>query len=170
MITSLVIALALCAVMLLYMAVRGRRNQSGVVHTVDLDAFRVLIDREDELFLKSRLPRSKFLELKRERIRVTMKYVWRIADNASAVLQASHVAKMNPAPEVVSTANQATDLAARIRVHCIVATAKLCLEYALPSLQFTPARLLPKYETLRRTVNQLQDLQKQIPLPLPTAI
>ncbi len=170
MITILVIALALCAVMLFYMAIRGRRNQSGVSHPVDLDGFRTLIDREDELFLKARLPRAKFLALKRERIRVTMKYVQRIAHNASAVMHTSYVARMDIAPEVASTAAQVTDLAAQIRLHCIFAMGKLWLEYAVPSLQLTPALLLPKYESLRRSISHLQELQKQTPMPLPIAI
>lgn len=170
MITILVIALALCAVILLYMAVRGRRNQSGDSQPVDLDGFRTLIDREDELFLKARLPRSKFFSLKRERIIVTIKYVKRIAHNASSVMHTGNVSRMDLAPEVASTAAQVTELAAWIRLYCIFAMAKLCLEYAIPSLQLTPARLVPKYESLCRTISHLKELQKQTPIPLPAAI
>ena len=55
MITVIVIALALCAVVLLYMAVRSRRKQAvQSLRPVDLNAFRTLLDRDDELFIKEK--------------------------------------------------------------------------------------------------------------------
>ncbi|MBZ5503896.1 MAG: hypothetical protein LAO78_00290 [Acidobacteriia bacterium] len=171
MITVIVIALALCAVMLFYMAVRSRRKQAGQsFRPVDLNAFRTLMDRDDELFMREKLPRSKFLQLKRQRIRVTMRYVARIASNASAVLHVGEAARVNPAPEVAQAAVQVTELAAQIRLQCLLAMAKLSLEYAVPSLQLTPAMLVPKYQTLRENLRRLGALQTQNPAPLATAI
>jgi hypothetical protein len=169
--TVIVIALALCAVVLFYMAVRGRRKHAGQnFRPVDLSAFRTPIDRDDELFLKEKLPRSKFVRLKRQRIRVTARYVGRIAANASAVLHASEAMRMSPMPEVASTAVQVTELAAQIRIQCLVALGKLSLEYAMPSLQLTPALLVPRYQTLRENVRRLGDLQTQTQIPLASAI
>jgi hypothetical protein len=62
------------------------------------------------------------------------------------------------------------ELAAQIRLQCLVALAKLSLEYAVPSLQLTPAMLVPKYQSLRENVRRLGDLQTQTPIPLATAI
>jgi hypothetical protein len=170
-ITVIVIALALCAVMLFYMAVRGRRKQAGqTLRPVDLNAFRTLMDRDDELFMKEKLPRSKFTQLKRQRIRVTARYVGRIASNASAVLHLSEAVRLSPTPEVAAAAVQVMELAAHIRLQCLVALAKLSVEYAMPSLQLTPAMLVPKYQTLRENVRLLGALQTQSPMPLATAI
>ena len=169
-ITVLVIALALCAVMLFYMAVRSRRKQAGrSVRPVDLNAFRALMDREDELFMKEKLPRSQFFHLKRQRIRVIVRYVGRIAANASAVLHVGEAARMSPTPEVAQAAAQVMELAAQIRLQCLLALAKLSLEYAIPSLQLTPAMLVPKYQSLRENVKLLGALQTQH-TPLATAI
>lgn len=170
-ITVLVIALALCAVVLLYTAVRSRRKQAGQhVRAVDLNAFRTLMDRDDELFMKEKLPRSKFRQLKRQRIRVIVRYVGRIAGNASAVLHMGEAARVSPTPEVAQTAAQVTELAGQIRVQCLVAMMKLSLEYVMPSLQLTPAMLVPKYLILRENVKRLSSLQPQTPVPLATAI
>ena len=170
-ITVLVVALALCAVVLFYMAVRSRRKQAGQsVRPVDLNAFRTLMDRDDELFMKEKLPPSKFRHLKRQRIRVMARYVARIAANASAVLHVGEAARQSPAPEVAQAAAQVMELATQIRLQCLVALAKLLLEYAVPSLQLTPAMLVPKYQTLRENVKRLGALQPQIPVPLATAI
>jgi hypothetical protein len=170
MITVIVIALALCAVVLFYMAVRSRRKQAGQgVRPVDLTAFRTLMDRDDELFLRRELPRSKFSHLKRQRIRVTFRYVARISANASAVLRMGEAERLNPVPEVAGTAAQVMELATQIRLQCLVAMSKLSLEYALPSLQLTPGMLAPKYQSLRDSVSRLGDLTHN-PAPLATAI
>jgi hypothetical protein len=171
MITVIVIALALCAVVLFYTAVRSRRKQSGQTFSpVDLNAFRALMDRDDELFMKEKLPRAKFTRLKRQRIRVTVRYVGRIASNASAVLHVGEAARQSSTPEVATAAAQVIELAAQIRLQCLVALAKLLLEYAMPSLQLTPAMLVPKYQSLRENVRRLGDLQTQNHIPLVTAI
>ncbi|HEY2913167.1 MAG TPA: hypothetical protein VGK21_07395 [Candidatus Angelobacter sp.] len=171
MITVIVIALALCAVVLLYMAVRSRRKQAvQSLRQVDLAAFHTLLDRDDELFLKRKLSRSKFVGIKRHRIRVTVRYVARIASNASTVLHASESARLSPLPEVALTAAQVMDLAAQIRLQCLLAMFKLSLEYAMPSLQLTPAMLVPTYQTLRENVRRLGDLQTQNAVPLASAI
>jgi hypothetical protein len=170
-ITVLVIALALCAVVLFYMAVRSRRKQAGQsVRPVDLNAFRALMDREDEVFMKARLPRSKFFHLKRKRIRLVVRFVARIAANASAVLHVGEAARLSPTPEVAYAATQVMDLAGQIRVQCLIALTKLAAEYVMPSLQLTPAMLVPKYQSLRENVKRLGALQTQHPEPLATAI
>jgi hypothetical protein len=170
-ITVLVIALALCAVVLLYTAVRSRRKQSAQhVRAVDLNAFRTLMDRDDELFMKEKLPRSKFRQLKRQRIRVIVRYVRRIAANASAVLHMGEAARVSSTSEVAEAAAQVMELAGQIRVQCLLALMKLSLEYVMPSLQLTPAMLVPKYLILRENVKRLSSLQPQTPVPLATAI
>jgi len=171
MITILVVALAVCAVMLFYMAVRSRIQQAGQsIRPVNLKAFRTLMDRDDEFFLRERLPRSKFKHLKRQRIRVTARYVGRIAGNASAVLHMGEAARLSPTPEVVEAAGQVMELATQIRLQCLFAWAKLSAEYVLPSLQLTPAMLVPKYQVLRDNVSRLGNLQRGNVTPLAAGI
>jgi hypothetical protein len=171
MITVIVIVLALCAVVLFYMAARNRRKQAvQSLRPVDLAAFHTLLDRDDEHFIKEKLPRSKFVRLKRHRILVTVRYVARIASNASTVLHESEDARLSPTPEVAATAEQVMELAAQIRIQCLLAMFKLSLEYALPSLQLTPAMLVPTYQTFRENVRRLGDLQTQNAIPLANAI
>lgn len=171
MITVIVIALALCAVMLFYMAVRSRRTQrEQSFRTVDLNALRTLMDRDDELFLRQSLSRSKFAQLKRQRIRVIMRYVGRIASNASAVMHVGEAARTNIVPEVAQAATQVMELATQIRLQCLIALAKLSVEYAMPSVQLTPAMLVPKYQSLRDNLRVLGNLQTQNAVPLASAI
>ena len=96
---------------------------------------------------------------------------------AGSLLEASKLlqqlgeeARLSPTPEVAYAATQVMELAAQIRLQCLVALAKLSLEYAMPSLQVTPAVLVPKYQSLRENVRRLGALQPQDPAPLATAI
>jgi hypothetical protein len=171
MITWIVVVLALCAVGLFYMAARTRRKQMRQqVRPVDLKAFRTLMDRDDEGFLKERLPRSRFAQLKRQRVAVGMRYVGRIANNASIVMRLSEAARANPDPEIAKTATQIMEVATQLRLQCLVALAKLTLEFAFPSLQLTPAVLAPQYQKLRESVTHLGSLQTQHAVPVAVAI
>lgn len=171
MITMIVIALALGALALFYGAVRNRRKQSvQPIRPVDLKAFRSLTERDDEVFLRNRLPRSRFCRLKRQRIRVTMGYVGRIAGNASLVMRLGEEARLSPDPDVARAAAQVLELATQIRMQCLVALAKLSAEFALPSLQLTPAALAPTYQTLRENVMRLGSLEVHSAAPATVAI
>jgi len=170
MITLFVIALALCAILLLYVAAHSRRRGARALRPVDLAAFRTLTDRGDEVFLRDRLPRSRFFRLKRQRISVTLRYVSRISANAAAVMRLGENAKLSSDPQVALAAHQITELATQIRIQCLVAFAKLSLEFAIPSLQLTPAILAPQYQALRESVSRLGRLQVADAAQLPVAI
>lgn len=171
MMIAIIITVALGSVVVFYMAVRSRMSQSkNRFRNVDLDAFRALMDRDDELFMKKSLPRSRFSHLKRQRLRVMMRYVARIASNAAAVMHLNESARTSSAPEVAHAAAQVMELAVQIRLQCLVALAKLSVEYVIPSLQLTPAVLAPKYQSLRDNLRILGDLQTKETAPLSAAI
>jgi hypothetical protein len=171
MTTMIVIALALGAVGVFYTAVRHRSSQSrNQVHPVDVQALRTLLDRDDELFLRDNLPYRRFCRLKRNRIRVTARYVGRVAGNAAVIMRFGESARLSPDPEVARAALQVMDLAAQIRMQCLLAFAKLGAEFALPSLQLTPATLAAKYQALRENVLRLGALELQNVAPAAVAI
>ena len=171
MITMIVIALALGAVFVFYLAARSRRLQSHQpIRPVDVQALRTLMDRDDELFLQERLPYSRFRRLKRRRIRVTMSYVGRVASNASLVMRLSASARLMADPEAAAIAVQVTEMATQIRMQCLVALGKLAVEFAMPSLQLTPAVLAPRYQALREQVLRLGAMEMQNVAPAAVSI
>jgi hypothetical protein len=168
----IVVLLSLLTLTLFVVGLRSRRKQAlnrGLRH-LDLSAFHTLMDRDDEAFLRERLSRTQFFHLKRLRIRVTWKYVRRIADNSAVVMRTTSMWRQDPDVNVAETASESADLAAQIRVICLVAFAKLAAEYAFPSLQLTPAVLAPKYESLRQNLSRLGSLHPQDLAPLASAI
>jgi hypothetical protein len=167
----IVIVLALGAMGLFYMQVSSRRKAAlQAVRPVDLKAFRILMDRDDEFFLRGNLSRSRFYRLKRQRVGVMLRYVGRIANNASAVVRLSEPARLSSDPEVAVAAGQVIDMATQIRMQCLLAFGKLALEFAVPSLQLTPAILVPRYEALRDNVKRLGTLQTEALTPNAAAI
>ena len=167
-----VIVLALLALALFYVGFRSRRKQAAnrPVRPLDLTAFYTLLDRDDEAFLREKLSRRQFFQLKRLRIKVTWKYVRRIADNSATVLRLAALTRLDPDPNVAQAAAEVADLATHIRVQCLVALAKLAAEFAFPSMQLTPAVLAPKYESLRQNLSRLGSLHPQDVAPLASAI
>lgn len=140
-VVALMSLLAITLFALGWWSIRKQAANLEIRH-LDVSAFRTLLDRDDEEFLRQRLTRSKFSRQKRLRIRVTWKYVRRIADNSAVVMRET-------------SAGQIADLAAQIRVQCVVAFAKLAVEFAFPAVQLTPALLASKYESLRQNLSQL---------------
>lgn len=138
-----------------------RRMRRTIQRSVDLNAFQVLIDRDDEDFLRSRLPRKMFFRLKRQRIRVSWGYISRMSGNAENVLRSYGGTRLNSDPRVAEQAAQSIEYATHLRTHCLMAFAKLGVEFAFPSVQLTPARLASEYESLRDSVARLTSLQPQ---------
>ncbi len=165
MMTLIVIILALCAIGLFFTALRSRKKQARQnLRPIDMKAFRAITSRNDEVFLRRRLPHSEFSRLKRRRIRVTMLYVKRMANNAAVVMRIGEMARTSANPDVARLAAQISETASQIRLQCIVAFAKLSIEFAVPSLQLNPAMLEPSYQALRDNIARLGQLQNAAPL------
>lgn len=161
--------LALLTVTLFVVTLRSRAKKAEI-HPLDLDAFHSLMDRQDEIFFRQRLPRREFSRIKRRRISVTWKYVNRISNNSAVVLKDAGMARLDPDPKVAETALQTVDIASQIRTQCLIAFSKLAVEFMFPSMQLTPAVLVPKYESLRENVARLGSLHPRDVAALPYAI
>jgi hypothetical protein len=164
MMTLIVIILALCAIGLFYTAASSRKKRARQnIRPIDMKAFRAITNRDDEIFLRRRLLHSEFSRLKRRRIRVTMLYVKRMANNAAVVMRMGEMARTSANPDVAQLAAQISETASQIRLQCIVAFAKLSIEFAVPSLQLNPAMLEPSYQALRDNIARLGQLQNSAP-------
>lgn len=163
----LVVLLSLLTITVIVVSLRGLQKQAKNrgIKIVDVAAFRTLMDREDEAFMRGKLSRAEFSRLKRLKIKVTSKYVRRIADNCAFVMRQMDNLRQNSDIKVAETAAKIADLAAQIRVLCVVAFAKLVMEFAFPSMQLNPALLDSKYESLRQNLSRLGSLDPKIPLP-----
>ncbi|HEY6350557.1 MAG TPA: hypothetical protein VI636_14215 [Candidatus Angelobacter sp.] len=157
----IVVLLSVLTITLLVVGYRSRRKQTAE-KPIDLTAFRTLIDRDHDAFLREKLSRVEFFHQKRRKIRVTWKYVRRMADNAAVFMRLASEQRTSSDQTVAETAQQIGEQAAQLRLNCLVAFAKLTVEFAIPSVQLTPAMLAPKYETLKQNLSRLGSLHQPL--------
>jgi len=69
-------------------------------------------------------------------------------------------------PAAAHQAMQIMDLAAEIHKQCMVFRLKLTLEFMFPALELAPSLLVPRYQAFRESVNRLNAIQAQRPMPV----
>jgi hypothetical protein len=158
-----IIGLALFAIALIVATVRSSGSRA-TLQPLDVAAFRALMDREDELFLRKNLSVAAFFRIKRQRIRLSARYIFRIAVNAAIVMRLTIAARMTQDPEIMRAASQVSELATQIFFQCLLAFARLGVEFAFPWLQFTPTTLLQQYQSLWENVSRLNESGHELQL------
>ncbi|SRR6266481_3039909 len=157
---TLIIIFGLVLVTLVVIGITIRNPfRHAALRPVDMAALDTLLDPEDEVFLRKNLSPAPFLRLRRKRIRMTQKYVSRIADNAACVLQLVMAAPQ--ASEAVQETSQIKVLAMQIRLQCLLALGKLSVEYIFPGLELAPFKTVPQYQSLCSSMMNLSKLMPQ---------
>ncbi|MFY9647487.1 MAG: hypothetical protein WAK29_20070 [Terriglobales bacterium] len=170
---GLVAAWALVAVafvalgILVYVAIGGLTRPATLKQTdlekavaafrsLDIDAFRNLVDSSEEQFLRSNLAPSKFREIKRQRAWAAFIYAWEAGKAAAALATVAQAAQRSPDPRIAASGAQVAENAFRLRLHTIQVGVRLLTEVALPDLQ---SRSLPafldQYERTSQTLFRL---------------
>jgi len=158
---TLAIILALLAVavppVLIWMA-KGRIWSSRSVERiqpVDLEAFRNLIDPEEEEFLRVNLPAADFRKIQRERLRAAVEYISCARDNAAVLLHLAEPARRSTEPAVAEAAARLINDAVSLRLYALLVIPKLYVGMVLPGRPVIPVRVADRYEQLTRQVARL---------------
>ena len=167
MITVLILGLfAVAMLVVLLLAVRGQGvavcnllDLEGRTQPVDLEAFRNLTDPREEQYLKEQLEPAEFRAVQRERMRVALGYVRRVAHNASILLRLGEAARRNTEPEVARAAGGLVESALRLRFYALLAVGLLRARMLVPDVSWSPARMAADYQGLRDHVARLSRLQ-----------
>jgi hypothetical protein len=167
MVTSMVfIVVGILAMALVIYLSRGQKPKENnldelvrQLRSVDVDAFRNLIDPAEEVFLRERLPGSDFRSVHRERMRAAIEYVWGAARNAGLLIRLAEAAKLGTDPVVVTAAGNLLDNAARFRLYALRTIPRLYLGMILPGLNRAPDFIAETYEIMTQQVVMLGCLQ-----------
>jgi hypothetical protein len=164
--TVLLIALAAVEVLVLLRAVRRHHHPGPDLkaleeHTrpVDLAAFRNLIDRAEEDYLRQHLPADKFRALQRKRLRAAIEYVRRAGYNGAILLRVGEAARRDPNPEVAAAARALVNNALRLRMNAMLATVLLCARIVMPGARISVSRVTDIYENTSQGLVRLARLQ-----------
>jgi hypothetical protein len=166
MIALILASIALVSLLFLVRLTRGRRlnlnvleNPTDHLRSVDVDAFRNLVDPGEEEFLRTNLPPAEFRRIQRERLRAAVDYVSCAAQNAAILLRLADAGRRSPDPATAEAAEKLVDNALRLRLYALHAIPRLYLGMILPGARISPAGIAERYEQMTRQVVLLGCLQ-----------
>ena len=140
--TRALVAVAFVALaVLVYVAIRSRTRAVDLekalltFRSLDIEAFRNLIDPHEEAFLRDRLPPQKFREIKRQRAWAAILYAWEVGGAASALAQLGQAAQRSADPMTAASGVQLSENAFRLRLQSIRACLRLGTGIILPDLR-----------------------------------
>jgi hypothetical protein len=145
-----------------YVAIRSRTRQIDLekavqaFHSLDIDAFRNLVDSDEEAFLRDNLPPRKFREIKRQRAWAAIVYAWEAGKAATALAYIGQAAQHSSDPEIAASGIQLAENAFRLRLHTIGASLRLLTEIVLPDRRSrSHPPLVDQYERTAETLFRL---------------
>jgi hypothetical protein len=165
-ITLILVAVAFLALGFLLRLTKGRaltrevlENPTGHIRAVDVEAFRNLVDPEEEEFLRTHLSGAEFRGVQRERLRAAVEYISCAAQNAAILLQLADAGRRSSDAATAEAAEKLVDNAIRLRLYASLAIPRLYLGMILPGTHMSPVRVAERYEQMTRLVVLLGCLQ-----------
>jgi hypothetical protein len=158
--TWTLVAVAVFALALLvYFALRSRTRPVDleeaiqVFRSFDIEAFRNLVDSDEEAFLRDNLSAKKFREIKRQRAWAALLYAWEAGGAAAALAKVGQAAQRSSDPKIAASGIQLSENAFRLRLQTIRACLRLLTEILLPNLHRRPVPpLIDQYERAAETL------------------
>jgi len=127
-------------------------NPERHIRSVNVDAFRNLIDPDEAEYLRKWLAPADFRRLQRERLRCAIEYISTAAQNAAILMRIGEAARRSPDPATAAAAAKLIDNAIRLRIYSLQAMPRLYLAMILPGARMSPVRVLDTYEQMTRQV------------------
>jgi len=154
----------------LYVAIRNRTRSIDVekaaqaFRSLDIDAFRNLVDADEEAFLRDNLPPRKFRQIKRQRAWAAFLYAWEAGGAATALARIGHAAQRSSDPQVAASGAQVAENAFRLRLQTMRACFQLLTVVVLPDLQSrTIPSLVDQYQQSAETLFRLGRFSSESP-------
>jgi hypothetical protein len=166
----ILVALAFFALgILVYIAIRSRTRQVDLEKAVqafrslDIEAFRNLVDSGEEAFLRDNLSPRKFREIKRQRAWAALIYAREAGRAAAALAKIGQAAQQSSDPEIAASGIPVAENAFRLRLQTIGACLHLLTEVVLPDLR-SPSLppLVDQYERAAETLFRLSRFSSRV--------
>lgn len=147
---------------LVYVAVRNRARRIDVEKAVqafrslDIEAFKNLVDSNEDAFLRDNLSPRKFREIKRQRTRAAFLYAWEAGCAATALARVGQAAQRSSDSQKAAAGAQLAETAFRLRLQTIRACLHLLggiIRPAQPSRSLPP--MVDDYERAAETLVRL---------------
>jgi hypothetical protein len=168
MVAVILVVMAAIALLVALRAARGQAllfgrgpDSASTLKPIDMEAFRNLVDPEDEAYLRSALSPAVFRRLRRQRLRAISAYVACIASNAAFLLRRGELARHSNDPAVATAGQELAAGALRLRLNAFLVLLRLRTEIWIPGPAIV--RIVSAYEQLGTLGGHLARLQSSAP-------
>jgi hypothetical protein len=168
-ITIILVFVALLALLFLIWQAKGRTSVSAVLEnpahhlrSVDVEAFRNLVDPGEEDYLRKRLAPGVFRKIRRERLLAAVEYVRGAAHNAAVLMRLAEAARRSQDVATAEAADKLVATAIQLRLYALQATVRLYLGIVVPGAHISSVCIADRYEQITRQVVML-GLQYPVP-------
>lgn len=125
---------------------------------VNAKNFALLIDEEEESYLKRSLPPDLFSVIQRKRTILAKNCAERIGKNAAMLLQLAKRAESSPDARVAAAARQLSSLAVRVKLNSFLAVWYLRLKWMFPAAEIrVPSLYLAHNHLMEMTLTTLKN-------------
>ena len=140
----------------------GMDGAISVIRSLDIEAFRNLVDPAEEAFLRCTLSPKEFREIQRERAWAALVYV-RCAGRAAVLFaKAGQAAQHSSDPQIAESGIQIAHSALRLRLYTLQAGLRLLAQAMLPGTGNRPlSSLIDQYERTAETLLRLGRLRNE---------
>jgi hypothetical protein len=173
----IVIAAAIALAIILQIAVSRSLQTSRTdglaarIQPIDVEAFRNLVDRAEDDYLRLRLPPPQFRRVRRRRLLAMAAYVKAAGRNADVLMRIGHAALASSDARAVQAAQQLVSEAVLLRRNAALSLAKIYVALAWPNSGLVASRVADGYEHLNGSAMLLGRLQNPaVPVRLSAAL
>ncbi len=138
-------------------------NLRQQLRSVDIEAFRNLVDRSEEEFLRRNLEPAEFREVQRIRLLAAIEYIAIASRNAVMLHRFGEVARHSPNPSVAAAGEKLVNSAIRFRLSAVHSIASLYLGVILPGISIRSLYIAEGYERMTTHVVLLGCMQYKKP-------
>jgi hypothetical protein len=167
MILAIILVIAAILVLLVILGIAVSRglqvshnaSLAGQIQPIDIEAFRNLVDRDENSFLRRRLSAGAFRAVQRERLHAMAAYLRTVGRNADILIRISQSALNSSDARTVEAARQLADQALLLRRNVIFALARIYVALPWPTARLAADPLVESYERMSGSAMLLGRLQ-----------
>lgn len=124
---------------------------SSELQLIDVEAFRNLVDEDEEAYLRERLPSHAFRRIQRERMLAGIEYVKAAYANAGILVRIAEAGRESEDPQVAEAANKLFGDAVQLRWYTLQVIPRLYFKMLFPSVvKPAPRDLFDRYDFVTR--------------------
>ena len=135
------------------------KTLNATIRTVDIEAFRNLVDPEEEQYLREHLPAADYRAVQRERLRAALEYVGALSQNAALLMRIGQAARLSPDTRVAEAGRHVVDNALRLRLYALEVRCRIYSKIAFPGAALEPRAVVTHYQEVSNWASLLGRLQ-----------